>query len=394
VAAGVLSGLAFLMTQKSVYFNVALGLALVGDALLQRRLREAILRGGLLVLGWCVPVAIYCLAFGGSDPLPILEHLFVGPSVVLSPDVPAAYGGLRGYVLQTLARNALLYIFCFSGMILALARIRTLDTPNRIALIFSLVITGLVFTHDQPWPYVFIMALPFLSLWALRPLDALEHKPLYRSAAFVVLAIGIAASFGRNVSALRIDNRDQLTLVQRAERMTGPDELYFDGVGMLPNRSEPSTVWLDRFTILQSLREGRGSEVYRSFVARPPKVVLWSYRLDAIRPLIAPLIRSGYVRIAPNIWVAGRRLTAGKPALFDVPVAGVYALYGPDGEPFGGRVEVDDELLGSKIMLKPGKTTITLREGASEALLLPEGSYEGLISQSPDNPDLFADVYN
>jgi hypothetical protein len=45
-------------------------------------------------------------------------------------------------------------------------------------------------------------------------------------------------------------------------------------------------------------------------------------------------------------------------------------------------------------MLKPGKTTITLREGASEALLLPEGSYEGLISQGPDNPDLFADVYN
>ena len=40
VAAGVLSGLAFLATQKAVYFNFALGVALVGDATLERRFVE------------------------------------------------------------------------------------------------------------------------------------------------------------------------------------------------------------------------------------------------------------------------------------------------------------------------------------------------------------------
>src|SRR5690349_19435496 len=47
-AAGLLSGLAFLSTQKAVYFNFALGVALVGDAALDRRFVEGIVRGAWL----------------------------------------------------------------------------------------------------------------------------------------------------------------------------------------------------------------------------------------------------------------------------------------------------------------------------------------------------------
>ncbi|TGT34736.1 hypothetical protein, partial [Mesorhizobium sp. M8A.F.Ca.ET.167.01.1.1] len=52
VAAGILSGLSFLATQKSVYFNVALGLGLVADAALARRYAAGVARGAWLVLGW------------------------------------------------------------------------------------------------------------------------------------------------------------------------------------------------------------------------------------------------------------------------------------------------------------------------------------------------------
>src|SRR5690606_31542271 len=68
--AGILSGLSFVTTQKAVYFNVALGLALLVDGALGRHYLAAIRRGTLLVAGWVVPIVFYCFGFGGWNPVP------------------------------------------------------------------------------------------------------------------------------------------------------------------------------------------------------------------------------------------------------------------------------------------------------------------------------------
>ncbi|WP_292530556.1 hypothetical protein, partial [Mesorhizobium sp.] len=102
---------------------------------------------------------------------------------------------------------------------------------------------------------------------------------------------------------------------------------YFDGIGMLPNRSEPSTLWLDRHYVLATLRQGDRSEAYEIFSKSPPKMILWSYRMEYIYPVIAPLIRNSYVTVAPNLRIAGSRLYLGEQEVFDVPIPGVYGLY-------------------------------------------------------------------
>src|SRR5690606_1743874 len=105
------------------------------------------------------------------------------------------YGGLRGFVLQTLLRNPAFYVFCLAGILCGLRDIANLAGGRRVALIFTIVITTLVFLHDQPWPYVFIMALPFLALWSLERLDRLaDGKPPARLAV-IVLGLSIGASF-------------------------------------------------------------------------------------------------------------------------------------------------------------------------------------------------------
>jgi hypothetical protein len=393
LGAGALAGLAFLLTQKAVYFDVALGLALVGDAALARRYAEGVKRGALLVLGWVVPIAVYCLALGGGHALAVAHNLFFGPAAVMSPQTAAEYGGLRQYVVQTLVRNVLLYAFCFAGMLIALLRITRLGSARRIALIFSVIVTALVFAHNQPWPYVFVMALPFMALWALEPFDALAARPLWLPAAKAVLAVAVAASFVGNVRYLRIDNHDQLALVARAESLVGPNEVYFDGVGMLPNRREPSALWLDRHAILQTLREGKRSEAWRIFVTAPPKLILWSYRMEAIEPVIAPLLRDSYVQVAPNIRMAGVRLRRGVPAAFKVPIAGKYALYDSSGRPVAGQLQVDGLAARRPLLLGKGRVLVTLVSGP-EALLVPEGAYAGRFSPGNDNRDLFAHVYD
>lgn len=390
---GILGGLAFLSTQKAIYLDVALGLALVGDSLLHKRNRQAVVRGGWLVFGWSVPVVLYCFGFGGNHPLPIAQNLVFGPLGVASPQTAAEYGGLRHFVVQTLIRNSLLYLFCFGGMALALARLPRLSGSRRIALIFSVVITALVFAHNQPWPYIFVMALPFLALWAPEAFDALAGKPLYLAAAWAVLVIAIGASFVRNVQTLRLDNHAQLALVARAEKLLAPHDVYFDGIGMLPNRAESSTLWLDRHAILETRREGHQSEAWGIFAHSPPKIILWSYRMEAIEPVVGPLIRESYVQVAPNVRIAGIRLRRGQATAFNVPIGATYALYDLNGVLLRDYFNLDGSDVKQPVPLKRGPTVIVFRIGPPEALLLPEGVYAGLLKAGADDKSLFARVY-
>ncbi|HVF83659.1 MAG TPA: glycosyltransferase family 39 protein [Sphingomicrobium sp.] len=394
LAAGVLSGLSFLATQKAVFFNVALGLALVSDAALRRQFAAATRRGALLLAGWLLPIVGYCFLFGGAGAVAVASNLVLGPSTVVSAQIAAEYGGLRQYVWQTLERNLLLYLICFAGIGLQLLKLQHLNSQRRIALIFSVLITLLVFRHDQPWPYVFIMCQPLLALWSLVLIDHLGARSRQLSFACLALFIVAAAlSFVRNASYLRHGNAAQLQLVERAEALLRKDERYFDGIGILPNRSEPSTLWLDRHHVLKTLREAQHSEAYRVFAKAPPKLILWSYRMNLVLPVLRPHIRDSYVQIAPNIRYAGRALRLGHPTKFRVPLAGTYALYDARGNPVAGTIEVGGQVNSVPVRLEQRRLTITLRNGPREALLLPEGNYRGRTVQGPDDPSLFARIY-
>jgi hypothetical protein len=204
----------------------------------------------------------------------------------------------------------------------------------------------------------------------------------------------MAASYVSNVAYLRIDDAKQLELVARAESLLAPDERYFDGIGMLPNRQEPTILWLDKHYVIATLREGGRSEAYTILSKSRPKLILWSYRMDYIDPVVGPLIPSSYVRVAPNLRIAGSRLDPDRRKVFDPPIAGSYALYNADGTPLQGQVEVDGTVLAPPFHLSTGPKTVTLRGGSGEALLLPTGSYAGRFKAGGDDDFLFAQVYD
>ncbi|MCP5403108.1 MAG: hypothetical protein H6917_12075 [Novosphingobium sp.] len=392
--AGVLAGLSFLATQKAVYFDVALGIALLGDAILARRPLQGIRRGVWLVAGWMVPAVAYCLLFGGTNPLPVIENLFLAPLDMATRGGAEVYGGLRHYVWQTLSRNVVLYVACFAGVAVAMARIAILARPARLALIFTVVTTGLVFAHSEPWPYVFIMALPFLALWSLKAFDLLPSAGPSRRLALIALAASVVLSFATNLHYLRFDNRAQLDLTARADAILRSGDGYFDGIGMLPNRRESTPLWLDRRRILFTLEQGKESEAYRALRDSPPRVILWSYRLDAIQPVIDPLLQHRYVTVSPNIRMVGRHLIAGDLQTFDVPSSGRFMLYRANGQPFRGEIEIDGVTHDTPVRLAAGTMQVRLRKGASEAFLLPDGLSATDIRPGPDDPGLFDGVYN
>ena len=390
--AGILSGLSFLATQKASYFNLALGLGLVADAIGRGNFRTVFWRGSTLLAGWMVPLVVYCLIFGGFGAVKVAENLIFGPLEV-AVHGGEAYEGLQSFVMQTLGRNFILYLFCFAGMALAASRFPTLSSPERIALVHALVMTVLIFCHNQPWPYVFLMVLPFIALWSTYCIGEVPRGFHRLSKYWIVLVLGILLSFSMNFAYFRYENHHQLDLISRAERVLGEKQTYFDGTGMLPNRKESPYVWLDRATIVRTLAQGRDSKTYDQLIEHPPKIILWNYRLTAIDPLIGSFVRDSYVNVGSNLLVLGRRLSPGQVSRFTIVQSGVYHLYSMDGTAVSDPVLVNGSLKSSPIRMGLGVVSLKLPEGSKSALLLPRGRYEGIVTDRP-NELLFQGVYD
>lgn len=300
--AGVLCGLSFVTTQKSVYFNVALGTGLVLDALLSRQPTAGFRRGIVLILGWMAAVAIYAAVFGGLHPGPVLRALFLGPLEVAST-AQVYYENLGGFVVQTFTRNAPLYLLGLLGLAATLVSLRKSASPMRIHATFTTIITVLVFLHNQPWPYVFTMALPFLApyiVMGLKFLNARMSSPLV----VPIVLIGImAVSFQRNVVFLGQSNLDQLTMMREAESLLPPQGTYFDGTGMLPARKMEPYIWLDAMNTAKALREGPSAAFAQALFNAPPDMVILSYRTDALLPILGPFLAAQYERVSVDLMV-------------------------------------------------------------------------------------------
>jgi hypothetical protein len=298
--AGMLAGLAFLSTQKAIYFDLALGAGLVVNAALAVGLRSAITSGVALVSGWALAVGVFCLIYGGSDLFGVLRHLILGPA-----DLAAVggelYEGLGRFVRQTLVRNPIIYALSFAGLILALSRVRRLSPAQRVAAVFSVVIAVLVFLHSQPWPYLFIWALPFLVLWIPMLGDVAKGRP--RQVGIGILAVAVVFSFARNLAHFDHDNRAQLALIAEAESLIGPEESYFDGIGLLPSRNDTPRRWLDARGVARVL--GGQDDLMAALRDAPPVLVIESYRTDALGPDFANWLNGIYGEVGPGLWLRG-----------------------------------------------------------------------------------------
>ncbi len=325
LSAGILAGLAFVTTQKSVYFNVALGAGLVLDAWISGRIFAGFRRGALLVFGWTLAILAYGVGFGGTQMLAVLENLVTGP-LALALEGGSYYAGLERFVIQTLERNPLAWGVLAAGLGLMVLRLGQCGA-HRIATIHALLITGFVFFHNQTWPYVFTMALPFLAPFGAVAIVLLGHRG--RAGGIAALTLCLAIAFGsliRNAQYMPHDNRAQLSLVAEAEAQLAPDDSYFDGIGMIPTRRMIPPVWLDAERVRQTLvagPEGAFPQAFRK--SDGPVLIIESYRTDALYELLGPALRDGYRRVGDHLLMrdaaGGASHNTDRPDLFQ----GIYS---------------------------------------------------------------------
>ena len=381
-AAGLLSGLAFLTMQKAVYFNFALGVALVGDGLVRRSLKDAFFSGAALVLGWGLVVLAYILFFSaqGADFMAVLRHIFLGPSMENALAEHKAYGTLRSFVGRTLFRDLALYPLCATGLALSLPRMLHLSRRERRAWIFTVVIAALVFAHRSPWPYNFIMAIPFLALWStVLPRLLLGRTMPVRAAFGALIALVFGVSLARNVTYLDHDNAFQNETVRRAESLLDRSDTYTDGIGMVVTRRQAGMQWpgqvvsWDRSVIsavLASAERGDFAHI-ETVIEGAPKVWILSYRTNTLQEVLRPYLRNAYVPVFSNLLIAGAALPPGEDVFFENRWPGAYRLYRADGTPVRAPLVVDGRALTGVVELEKGPHSLRLDKRGQTLYLLP-----------------------
>lgn len=400
MAAGVLTGCAFLCTQKAVYFNVALGLGLVTAVWLHAGVLPALRQGVGLVAGWGLALLGYALLFGGADALGVLWHLAVGPAD-LALKGGAYYEGMERYIVQTLSRNGLAYAVFVAGLVLVLTGLRHRAPAVVLAAVFTATLTGFVFAHNQPWPYVFAMALPFLALWAPvvwtrcvdrgadtaagptthrgHPPPAVRAHPAgsaslstglvrrhRRTLALLVVGTIVGAGFVRSVAYLEHDNRHQIDRIRTAETILGPTGTYFDGIGMLPTHVQTPRRWLDVRAIAR-IRAGQ-DDLVEALAATPPDLIIETSRTDRLPEAFASWVAARYVAVAPGLLVPGTILRPESAATLTVVAPGWFTLEDPTH-----RLMVDGSPVRLPVKLAPGTHTLRIVGANAPTRLLPRG---------------------
>jgi hypothetical protein len=405
--AGLLSGLAFLTEQKAIYLNLALGLALVGDALVRRSVGQALRDGTVLVFGWVLVVTAYYLFFAlqGAELLHMLRRSLAGPTLQNRLSGHLTYeGGLRQFVVRSLLRDPVLYTLCFIGLLLCGWRLAALESAERRAWIFSVAITVMVFAQPSPWPYNFVLVIPFLALWAPQVVTAIPAgNGLTKHVALTILVTALGMSFVRNVQVLAHNNAFQNETVRRAELLLRPGDTYFDGIGMIVTHQQagwklPGQVISWDTPTLKALRGAvaRGDvNHFERIFAGAPKLWILSYRTLAIEDILTPYLMDAYIPIYPNVLIAGRALDGDIGFLFRVRWPGRYRLFDAFGRPSKAAFEIDGDLTDGVVALDKGPHRVRLTGTKGPLYLLPADiagvSFDMTtdLSQKP----IFQDVY-
>jgi len=373
VWAGLFSVAAFLTTQKSIYFNVALGVALVVNEFATRDKKAAIKTALAFTAGWAVAIVVYGFYFKGLQFYDVITRVFLSPKYLLTRG-GAHFDYLHIFITQTMARNPVAYALGVTGWIAAGAGFRKMSEPKRIAWIFSLVVVSLVFNHNQPWPYIFIWAIPFVALWGAELIMVLSPgRPDRRAWVMLLVMVILSGSFARNVRFVEHSNIVQHDTVMQAESLLGVTDKYCDAIGMIVNREQAKRMWWDPPRTKAIRAEAKLGDLKRldRIFASEPKVWIITFRTEVLKDIIQPYFLNSFVRIFSNVLVTGTKVSGEIETSFKNYWPGEYRLYSPRGTRLDIPFYIDGVKVSGVVNIEKGDRSIRMDSDHQTAYLLP-----------------------
>ena len=365
--AGVLAATSFLVSQKGAYYIGCSLAALAVVAWGNRAGRSEWWLGARLLLthlaGLLAPIAIYVAAWGAVSSFgEVIGATFFAHGHIALTDM---YDNLGKYWRDTLKANPFFWAIAAAAVGTAWFRRSSEDFGRRQLLVFVygglLGILGAL--HKQPWPYFFVILIP--TAWVLGTFffeTALE-KPLARPRAalafYVVLAVLLPLAQMPRVF-LR-DNGFQRQSVNLAQAILEPGDTYLAGVELVPTHRQTmqDLSWLDRRR-KKRLATLDLERMVRELDQTPPKLLVWSDRLEKLPARLDDWLRSTFTPFSSNVWLYAPTIQADEPRL-TLRFTGFYRILAPTDV----TVTIDGRTAkgGQRLALSAGAHTVDAPRG-------------------------------
>lgn len=207
-----------------------------------------------------------------------------------------------------------------AGAFVAQARGTLLSDPWRSGAaqwlwLTSVVLGTLVNPVAFPYNSLSIVAVGWVA--TLRPaLDFFlgeKRSRRRRSLGWALLLLGLGLPWAlQMLTLLGWTNHRQLQLMRAAAALTDPvTDRVFDAAGLVPGREAVAPTWFIHLMNAPLLRAEGPNSLYSRFVARPPAVLIPSYRWNYLGRPTLDFIRENYRPLAPDLWVPGAQLAEG-----------------------------------------------------------------------------------
>ncbi len=344
-----LMSLAFLLTQKAVFFCFGFGSLWLIQAIRARRISLV----ALPMLCWTAPVAVTAglLAWAGSlDDFIRYSYTYPMQNIAGQTENMRTFGPWH-FLYREAQRNL---FFTLAAVMTPLATAICLwkkpDVGRRLLFALYLALLGLVGLHVNPFPFPYshVAMLPPFALVAACTLFLGVEAVVSRRwpglapwSLLLILGLCISTSLPRLIYKTAPGNRYQYEILREVDRIIGPEDAVFDMAGLY-FRPDAYPVYLMTGAHFTRYRGGFFPPMIPWFRENGLVLYIKNYRTQWLENEERQILSQHFFRYKPNIYLSGkllRNLDPGQVTQFEVFKANHYRYEGPgtllvDGVPF------------------------------------------------------------
>lgn len=308
VLAGILTGLSFLVSQKGVYYCVAIFVSFGLYSLIYSSLKEGVKNCFILAFSILIPVIVYLVfwtAITGDES--VLFGVFFRNTHVVFLNI---YQEMNRFWFQIISRN--LSFFMVVGVAFFWFFVQSckkkIDEKSAIVSLYSLLLLVFCISHKQPWPYFFVVLLPTLALLVIAFVDDLlrsfESKRVFKFCSLVLVASFVFFLI-RFPLVIARDNTFQKETIILMESMLPINGTYLSGFNAslrFRHISGERLSWLD-VRGLAKLRSVGDKKVISSMEQDMPMVVLDNYRIQNLSSEVKNFLTQSYSDFCKGLWI-------------------------------------------------------------------------------------------
>lgn len=395
-------GLAFMTSQKAVYFVIAFALALIARIVVHyenKLILKTILKFGF-ISGSCfmIPLIVQAAYMASQGSLnTFIENCFFGG--YRAGILAQTYNHTIEYFYQSLKRSPHFWLLGLIGMARGLKQLyeqRKKTPANRVAItVWTLVMLLLISQHTVKFPYLFLTLSPCLALMGALPvvqvMKYLETKKPFRFAALVPALTIIAVIVLLIIPHRRNFEKTKRTLhamdlMTRVEAITDPSDHVWDGMGLVLTRKRALPYSLTKRWV-DERKSGMDYPVMEHLKKNQPVVAIANNRLKRLTDEEEALLETHFIKDFSRIHVVGQIIEhVGGEATYPLSLLATtdYAILTNNYET---QVKLGKELLGRTNHFEAGTYQVTISGPPGKVTF----KYNRAIRTKPHKVDTYKD---